>query len=259
MNYELIYNNLVISAKKRDTTKGYVEVHHIIPRSVGGKNDKSNLVTFTAREHFIAHWLLTKIHKNKRSSNIMNKAFTGMNMQNSSQRRSSLTSHRYKALRVAYRDSVTGEGNPMYGKTPYNYGLPVWYCNVSDKHIYSNEKPTPTSVKGRKVQVVSNTAYCGVNNHMSGINVLDTLSKEKVQDIMDNRRSTYYSKTSKERSTINLARANGYEYIIDDTHYDTKTHAIRSLGVSYKQLQTRCKSNRFPDWSCTPRKQRYTD
>ena len=42
---------------------GYVEGHHILPKSFkqGGEKDKSNLVYLTAREHFICHWLLTKM------------------------------------------------------------------------------------------------------------------------------------------------------------------------------------------------------
>jgi hypothetical protein len=32
---------------------------------MGGSNAKSNIVTLTAREHFLIHWLLWKIHKNK--------------------------------------------------------------------------------------------------------------------------------------------------------------------------------------------------
>ena len=39
----------------------YRERHHIIPRSLGGSNDQDNIVQLTAREHFICHWLLTKM------------------------------------------------------------------------------------------------------------------------------------------------------------------------------------------------------
>jgi hypothetical protein len=38
----------------------YTERHHIIPLCMGGSDDKENLVTLTAREHYIAHLLLTK-------------------------------------------------------------------------------------------------------------------------------------------------------------------------------------------------------
>ena len=61
MNYQAIYNSLIERGKHR-TLEGYSEKHHIIPRCMGGNNDSENLVKLTAREHFIAHRLLVKIH-----------------------------------------------------------------------------------------------------------------------------------------------------------------------------------------------------
>ena len=40
----------------------YYESHHINPKCMNGSNDQENLVLLTAREHYIAHWLLTKIY-----------------------------------------------------------------------------------------------------------------------------------------------------------------------------------------------------
>ena len=61
MNYEKHYNNIVERAKNR-VLEGYVEKHHIIPRCMGGTNDQSNLVSLTAREHYVAHQLLVKMY-----------------------------------------------------------------------------------------------------------------------------------------------------------------------------------------------------
>jgi hypothetical protein len=58
--YTKWYNSIIFSAQNRTTT-GYLEKHHIIPKSLGGSNSKDNLVKLTAREHFICHWLLTKM------------------------------------------------------------------------------------------------------------------------------------------------------------------------------------------------------
>lgn len=67
MNYKSLYERLVSHAKTRQCTEEYYEVHHIIPRCMGGDNSKDNLVALTAREHFIAHLLLHKIYpKNKK-------------------------------------------------------------------------------------------------------------------------------------------------------------------------------------------------
>ena len=65
MNYLKVYNQLI--QKRRDnpiikTDDCYCERHHIIPKSEGGSNKKSNLVNLTAREHYIAHLLLAKIY-----------------------------------------------------------------------------------------------------------------------------------------------------------------------------------------------------
>ena len=39
----------------------YYESHHIVPSSLGGSNDIINLVLLTAYEHYLCHWLLTKM------------------------------------------------------------------------------------------------------------------------------------------------------------------------------------------------------
>lgn len=61
MNYQAHYDRLVERARNRILT-GYVERHHAIPRCMGGTDDKSNIVSLTAREHFVAHQLLVKIY-----------------------------------------------------------------------------------------------------------------------------------------------------------------------------------------------------
>ena len=59
--YSKWYDDLIHKAQLRGTIQGYKETHHIIPRSLGGDNIKSNLVQLTAREHYIAHALLWKM------------------------------------------------------------------------------------------------------------------------------------------------------------------------------------------------------
>lgn len=63
MNYVLHYNNLIYKAKNRDSSiLEYKENHHIVPKCLGGDNDKENLVFLTGREHFVAHLLLIKMY-----------------------------------------------------------------------------------------------------------------------------------------------------------------------------------------------------
>ena len=59
-------------AKNRNWSKSsatcYVELHHIIPKSLGGLNAIDNLVCLTAREHCIAHLLLCRFGDEKQIS-----------------------------------------------------------------------------------------------------------------------------------------------------------------------------------------------
>lgn len=61
MDYLKIYKNLIRKAKHRKNFQGYVERHHVIPKSFGGSNKRYNIVKLSAREHFIAHRLLVKV------------------------------------------------------------------------------------------------------------------------------------------------------------------------------------------------------
>jgi hypothetical protein len=58
--YSSWYSQLISKARNRKLT-GYVERHHVVPRSLGGESFGNNLVELTAREHFVCHALLVKM------------------------------------------------------------------------------------------------------------------------------------------------------------------------------------------------------
>ena len=76
MNYQKIYDQICQRAKdelkkrKLDKKNGsYYEGHHIVPKCLGGTGwannyNHSNIALLTAREHFLAHWLLYEINPN---------------------------------------------------------------------------------------------------------------------------------------------------------------------------------------------------
>ena len=65
MNYLQIYHNLLDKRRNFPVEKStYQEHHHCLPRCLGGSNDSDNIVSLTAREHYIAHLLLVKIYQN---------------------------------------------------------------------------------------------------------------------------------------------------------------------------------------------------
>jgi hypothetical protein len=64
MNYQHIYG-LIIENARQNPPKGFSEKHHIVPRCLGGGDEKANMIRLSARQHFVSHLLLAKIHGGK--------------------------------------------------------------------------------------------------------------------------------------------------------------------------------------------------
>lgn len=63
MNYQRIYDQLIADRLANPpSVDEYAEVHHILPRCMGGADDAENLVRLRPEDHFFAHLLLAKIH-----------------------------------------------------------------------------------------------------------------------------------------------------------------------------------------------------
>ena len=95
---------------------GYRENHHIIPRCMGGGNEKTNIAILTAREHFICHYLLTKMVVGVNCKKMFN-ALNKMNQSKNTQTRHKLNSHLFQYLREGVSKYNTGKNNVMFGKT----------------------------------------------------------------------------------------------------------------------------------------------
>ena len=116
--YSKLYYKITSNAKQR-ITDGYTELHHIIPQSMGGSNDKENIVELTAREHFICHWLLIKMTEGKDRSKMLY-ALNGMKAGNRYQQRyhTKITARVYEKYRIehAHNHSETMKGKPAWNK-----------------------------------------------------------------------------------------------------------------------------------------------
>jgi hypothetical protein len=79
MNYNIIYSKFIESRPIRNKEHGKgLEIHHILPRSLGGTNDTANLITLTAKEHWIAHRLLYKMQTEGKAKRDMAFALVSM-------------------------------------------------------------------------------------------------------------------------------------------------------------------------------------
>lgn len=118
--YTKIYHSIISNAKTKNYTD-YYEKHHIIPKSLGGRNIKLNIVKLSAREHFICHWLLTKMVDDTNDKYKMANAFSCMlYRQNDNQHRFKITPKVFEIIKKNLSKSksikFSGKQNPMYGK-----------------------------------------------------------------------------------------------------------------------------------------------
>lgn len=107
MNSIKIYYDLCRSRQSmiRFKGEGYYELHHIKPKWMGGDDSKDNLVLLTAREHYIAHYLLFNHYKDRPSS----AAFHIMNISCNMQYRDS---KKYEEVRLWQSKNLKGDNNP---------------------------------------------------------------------------------------------------------------------------------------------------
>jgi hypothetical protein len=104
--YNNYYSNIIATAKSRTLpTNVYTEKHHILPKSLGGSNDKSNLVRLTAREHFICHMLLVKFTQGKDRIKMIHAAWR-MTCSANQENRHVANSHSYQLIRTQYIDLI---------------------------------------------------------------------------------------------------------------------------------------------------------
>lgn len=148
MNYYKIYYK-IINQRKIITPNGYTENHHIVPRCLGGTNDKENLVRLTAKEHFICHLLLTKMYpKGSLEYYKMCHAFMMMLVGSKNQQRF-ITSRNYETLKKEFSKRMSslnkGSGNKQYGT--------MWIHNITLKECKKAPKDSIIEngwAKGRK-------------------------------------------------------------------------------------------------------------
>jgi len=109
--YSRMYYNIISRAKSRPKT-GYTETHHILPKSMGGSDDLSNLVELTAKEHYICHLLLPKITEGENRYKMIY-AYTIMSGRKIyGSRKYSFYKEEYAKINSQLR---SGEGNGMWG------------------------------------------------------------------------------------------------------------------------------------------------
>jgi len=160
VDYVAVYDELIERARDR-SRQGYMERHHIVPRCLGGGDQSSNLVYLTAREHFLAHKLLVRIHPKAlgvwmafilmgRLASNKSRIFDSERQRAAEMRRSfRYSEHSKKKMSASAkaRGSVSPDTEFKPGHRTWNKGLPT-----EESHRYGKKHSPETIARMRAVQ-----------------------------------------------------------------------------------------------------------
>jgi hypothetical protein len=155
MDYIKHYNNLIstrllLKSQRHQMRKNgeYFEGHHVLPKSKGGTGISSrglnnkNIVYLTAREHFLAHWMLWRIYRDRSSALSFHKMISSNKNQNRIK-----SSRGYEEARLAF--SITNKGND-YGKFSKGKKLSENHKNIISKFMKGRWEGEKNPFYGRK-------------------------------------------------------------------------------------------------------------
>ncbi len=116
----------LIESRQHMVRNCFIENHHIVPRCLGGKNDSTNIVGLTPREHYICHRLLLKMVNTPKQKQKMAYALIAMGRLNSKDKKQKrISSKDYESIRLTCRKYFVGKNNPFYGKGHYGKDNPM--------------------------------------------------------------------------------------------------------------------------------------
>ncbi len=228
MEYLKIYNRIVERATNRDIL-GYVEKHHIIPKSLGGDNKKSNIVSLTAKEHYICHKLLCEIYPNEgklkyafwRMCNVANNEYQERN---------------YRVSAKVY-SRIKGEISLITSKRTKNYSVEM--RKLIGEKVSKKLKGRPSGKKG--ISKPEHSEWMKENNPFRG----KTHSEEHIQKL---REINSEPKSEEHKNNISKNSPNNKQCVIEGIIYRSVAEAARQLSISENTVRGRVKNKNFKEW-----------
>jgi hypothetical protein len=231
MDSRRIYNS-IIDKRKTNIPEGYTETHHIIPRCLGGSDEKDNLVKVTAREHYILHYLLCKIYP---SESKLWFALGCMSWQRSPTHKRYIPSRIYSKLKEEYSnycsERQSGEKNSGFGTR--------WISDIFDKRSFKIPKSEPlpeNCVEGRNKWIINECVCenCGVcfSHKNKKKKFCSTSCRNLVQNPLKSERQKY----------------KGYSVIVDDIVFSSISQAADHFNIKHETARMRFKNKNFKNW-----------
>lgn len=218
--YTSWYYSIISKAQQR-TNEGYTEKHHIVPRTLGGTNIKSNIVALTAREHFVCHLLLTKMLTGQERQKMVYALHMLSNAKNSNQQ----TRYTPSSKLYEYERKIFTETHSDRMKQNHPFTNPINRV----KHQLSIDKRGPTSIKGRKHRPDS-------IEKMKSKQWTDKAIENRLNNCLkaaESRKGSTWSDEKREQMFMS--------YISKNKHLFPQVFALADAGVNTRQISLKLK------------------
>lgn len=152
------YCKLVDYALQRGLKKNnnvYSEIHHILPKCMGGENDSDNYVLFTFLEHIIAHAILYRLYPNNRKLNTAIRLMLGEN------------SRKYNLENILNNESLIKLKSELKNSTNI-FKTPIVCCNKENKLLKIYDGVVDTVNDGFSYNTISSRIH---NNQDESTNI----------------------------------------------------------------------------------------
>ena len=169
MDYKKIHDSIIQKAIEENRKRGdgiYYESHHIIPRSLGGTEDKNNKVLLTAREHFIVHKCLPLIYLKEDNINAYHKMNHALHrfLYSKNSNNYKISSREYERIKQQHSKSISEslkgiERTEEFGKN-VSEGLKKYY--ETNKHPWEGRQHSEETLEKMSKK------QSGKNNPMYG-------------------------------------------------------------------------------------------
>jgi hypothetical protein len=206
--YTIWYNSIINNAKTRTIT-GYTEKHHIIPKSLGGSNEKTNVVKLTAREHFVCHLLLTKMTTGNDRYKMIFALHMLSNVKNIGEGRYTASSKLYEYAKKSFKEAL-GQ---------------YWTSENRAKRA----KQTKETATGRKWSVES-------KNNFKNKAWSDLAIQTRLENCLKSAEARKGSKWDEARHELKFQ-----QYIDKNKHLFTPVFSLADEGVNIRQISLKLK------------------
>lgn len=232
--------------KNQHTDAIYTEDHHICPRSMwpeysNFRDNEWNRATLTARQHYIAHWMLARAFGRG-----MWLAFLAMHKSSPGQGRTYLNSRLYESRRNEVRQGLTGDQHHRYGtKQSEETKAKISASHKGKKCPWNKEK------NGKREQIEKGAAKRRGRKHST-----DTI--QKMSNAKKGKQNPNYGNPTSEEtkrkiaaSKVNVPRSEDAKKKMSEGHKRRKQHAP-SLTCPHcgKQSQSTNNMNRWHFDNC---------